>query len=197
MCGLEKIKVTQKTGNEILKYNECCIGRTLLDFWKWNTSDLLSNATRGTFAEFIVATALEIDLSNVREEWKAYDLETKNGIKIEIKTSAYLQSWFQNDYSKIIFSIKPAHYWDSDTNRQSESIFRPSDVYVFCLLKHKHKETVDPLNLNQWDFYVLSTKKINNYRRSKSSITLKSLEKLTESINYSELKEKILNEYKE
>jgi len=74
-----------------------------MDFWKLSVSDLLSNTTRGTLAEFIVAMAMDIDLSNFREEWDAYDLETKNGIKIEVKTSAYLQSWFQKNYSKIIF----------------------------------------------------------------------------------------------
>ncbi|MDM8523410.1 hypothetical protein QUF80_08570 [Desulfococcaceae bacterium HSG8] len=35
----------------------------------------------------------------------AYDLETHDGIKIEIKSAAYVQSWHQKDYSKITFRI--------------------------------------------------------------------------------------------
>ena len=36
-------------------------------------------------AEFIVASAIDV-LKKPREEWDAYDLETKNGLKIEINT---------------------------------------------------------------------------------------------------------------
>jgi hypothetical protein len=31
-------------------------------------------------------------------------------------------------------------------------------VYVFCHLKHKDQHTIDPLKLEQWDFYVLLIK---------------------------------------
>ena len=195
MDGLGKLKVNQKNGNESLKYNGNGIGWKLIDFWKWSVSDLLSNATRGIFAEFIVATAMEIDLSKIREEWDAYDLKTKDGIKIEIKTSAYLQTWFQKDYSNIVFSIKSAYPWDAETNKTLEVKTRPSDIYVFCLLKHKDKKTVNPLDLNQWIFYVLSTKKINEICENKSTLSLKSLEKITKCINYDKIKEKVLQEY--
>ena len=56
---------------------------TLLDFWSWSASDLVSNATRGRLAEFIVANALGVE-SGIREEWAAYDLATATGIKIEV-----------------------------------------------------------------------------------------------------------------
>ena len=196
MKDLGKITLSPKTGEEYLFFNEKNIEKNLIDFWKWSVSDLLSNATRGTFAEFIVATAVGINFNKIREEWSAYDLVTDSRIKIEIKSFAYLQSWNQKDYSKIIFSIKESHYWDSDSNKQSINKYRPSDVYVFCLLEHKEKSSVNPLNLNQWKFYVLNTKRINEYKRSKHSITLKSLEKLTNSIKYNELKMRIEEEFK-
>jgi hypothetical protein len=63
-----------------------------LEFWKWAFSDFLSNALRGVLAEFIVAKAM--DCTDVqRTEWDAYDVITSDGIKIEVKSSAYLQSW--------------------------------------------------------------------------------------------------------
>jgi hypothetical protein len=46
-----------KTGNEPLTVNGQKLDKSLLDFWRWNSSDLLSNATRGRLAEFIVASA--------------------------------------------------------------------------------------------------------------------------------------------
>jgi len=197
MENLDKLKVEQKTGNENIIFNTNNTGWKLIDFWKWNMSDLLSNATRGTFAEFIVATAMDIDLSGVREEWDAYDLKTEDGIKIEVKTSAYLQTWFQKKYSEIIFSIKSAYSWNSETNESLKIKSRPSDIYVFCLLTHKNKKTVNPLDMNQWAFYVLSTNKINNYFGNKSTVGLKSLEGITKSVNYNELKDKIRDEYNE
>jgi len=193
--GLEKINTEQKNGNEIFTFNGNNTKYKLIDFWKWNVSDLLSNATRGTLAEFIVAMAMEIDLSDVREEWDAYDLETNNGIKIEVKASAYLQTWFQKGYSKIIFSIKPAYSWNSETNELSKIKSRPSDVYVFCLLNHKDKNTVNPLILEQWIFYVVSTNKINNICGNKNSIQLRALEKITECVYFDKLNEKIKEEY--
>jgi len=49
----------------------------------------MSNATRGMFAEFIVETATNIDLTKVREESSPFDFETPEGIKLEIKSCAY------------------------------------------------------------------------------------------------------------
>jgi len=197
MEELNKIKARQKNGDEYFTFNGEKINRNIMDFWKWSVSDLLSNATRGTLAEFIVAMAMDIDLSNVREEWDAYDLETKDGIKIEVKTSAYLQSWFQKKYSKIIFSIKQAHFWNSETNETSKIKSRPSDVYVFCLLNHKDKNSVNPLILDQWIFYVVSTKKINNVFKNKNAIQLNSLEKIVKGVNYNGIKENVVKEYSE
>src|ERR1035437_7915560 len=191
METLNKIQATLKSGQEHLTLKECNLNFSLLDFWRWSVSDMLSNATRGRFAEFIVATATKIDITKCREEWSAFDLETPEGIKLEIKSAAYLQSWFQKALSKITFSTKAALYWDSDSNKLSKIASRHADVYVFCLLNHTNKETVEPLNLDHWEFYVLATRQLNEYKRSQHSITLKSLQAITNSVNYSELRNEI------
>ena len=102
---LNRIEATLKTGQEQIVYDDKSLDFSLLDFWRWSASDILSNATRGRFAEFIVATATNIDITKIRDEWSAYDLETPDGIKLEIKSAAYIQSWFQRALSKISFSI--------------------------------------------------------------------------------------------
>ena len=147
---LPQIDIKVKSGQEQLTSNGSTIGIKLIDFWKWSVSDLVSNATRGRFAEFIVASALGINMENVRDEWSAYDLISPEGIKIEVKSAAYIQSWAQKDLSKISFSIKAARYWDRSTNIQDPTPSRPSDFYVFCLLKHQDQPTLDPMNLDQW-----------------------------------------------
>ena len=151
----------------------------------------MSNATRGMFAEFIVETATNIDLTKVREESSPFDFETPEGIKLEIKSCAYFQTWHQQKLSNVSFGIKEARSWDSSTNKYSEIARRHADVYVFCLLHHCDKQTVDPLNLNQQNFYVLATKQFNDYTRSKHSIALKFLQGLTQVVCYDKLNDEI------
>ncbi len=93
MSNLTEIKAIPKSGAERLINDTTETGYTLLDFWRWSVSDILSNATRGRFAEFIVGTAVGIDPKNLRDEWDAYDLTTSDGIRIEVKSAAYIQSW--------------------------------------------------------------------------------------------------------
>lgn len=186
------INLSRKTGEEHFYIGEEELDKKLMNFWRWSQSDILNNSLRGVLAEYIVATALDINL-DVRVEWDAYDLTTENGVKIEVKSSAYLQSWKQTSYSNISFGIRNTLGWDSKTNEYSNEIKRQSDVYVFCLLKHKDKETVDPLNLEQWEFYVLPTHILNEKKGKQKSIGLNPLLKLNPVItDYKGLKKAIL-----
>lgn len=163
----------KKNGKEkfIFKHNH--LPFKLLDFWRWFGSNLISNAMRGILAEYIVAESLKLKI-DVRSEWDAYDLDY-NGLKIEVKSSAYLQSWPQNEFSKIVFGIQPALAWDYNTNTFNDEIKRNSDVYIFCVLKHKNPDTIDPMNLDQWEFYILSTKILDEKIPRQKTITLSSL----------------------
>jgi len=163
MENLGRIQAHLKTGSEPLTLSGKPLPFNLLDFWRWNGSDIISNATRGRLAEFIVATATKVDLNSPRDEWQSYDLETPDKIKIEIKLSSYIQSWHQNNLSKISFSIRPARDWNNETGIQSTVPQRHADVYVMCLLKHYDQLTLDPLDVSQWEFYVLSKKEISAY----------------------------------
>lgn len=113
--------------------------------------------------------------TGVRAEWDAYDLTSKSGIAVEIKSAAYLQSWFQEKLSDIGFSISKSREWNSATNKLSSESKRQADVYVFCLLEHKNKATVNPMDLNQWCFYILSTKILNTECKSLKKLSLKKL----------------------
>ncbi|GAA4340481.1 hypothetical protein [Flaviaesturariibacter amylovorans] len=190
--SLDRIPATLKSGKEPLLFNGKPLDVTLLDFWRWSVSDLLSNATRGRLAEFIVARAAHVDVTACRDEWSAFNLETPEGIKLEVKSAAYVQSWFQRALSRISFSTRAALYWDSATNLQSKVAGRSADVYVFCLLHHQDKATANPLDLNQWTFYVLATWELDAYRRSQHSITLKSLNSLAPPLAFDQLGAAIL-----
>jgi hypothetical protein len=168
------------------------LAKKLADFWQWSTSDLVSNATRGVLAEYIVAMALDCDLKGVRNEWQAWDLTMKDGTKIEVKSAAYIQSWAQREFSEISFSVKKSLAWDRDSNLPAKEATRKADFYVFALLAHQDKETIDPLNLDQWRFYVVPTQKLDERKRSQHSIMLKALEELSGgSVGWDELKKKV------
>ncbi|MGQ0814233.1 MAG: hypothetical protein ACT4O1_07175, partial [Gemmatimonadota bacterium] len=170
--SLGRLQPTPRDPNEEFHETGRPLGRLLADFWRWSSSDLVSNATRGCLAEFIVAAAVE-DSRPVREEWASFDLLTPEGIRIEVKSAAYLQTWNQREFSRITFSTKPSRGWDAATNLESPELRRQADVYVFALLVHKDKRTVDPLNVDQWRFYVLPTRVLDARERSQHSITLK------------------------
>ena len=133
MSEFGEIPIIRKTGEECLHAGEPKISVRLIDFWRWADSDLLNNAARGVFAEFLVATTLNA-ANNVRTEWLPYDLKLSSGITVEIKSAAYLQTWKQTMLSKIRFDIKPKKAWDPATNEFSDKSQRNANVYVFCLL---------------------------------------------------------------
>jgi hypothetical protein len=170
-----------REGTRVLPFN-------VKDFWQWSVSDLLSNTTRGRLAEYLVARALGLDVdTTVRDEWDACDLWTPEGVRIEVKSSAYLQSWFQHDVSPIRFGIAPARAWDPEQNTLAEAPCRTADLYVFALLRHRDKATVDPLDVSQWRFYVLPTDVLNRQPLNPRSLTLRALERLTSALPFDEL----------
>jgi hypothetical protein len=156
-------------------------GLTLLDFWSWNQSSLLENRTRGIMAEFIVMKALEIH-SKSRIEWDDYDVETESGLKIEVKSAAYLYSWEQKGFSKISLCIKPKSLNDK----------RPADVYVFCLLMHKDRSTINPMCLDQWEFYVVCKNEIEGRLQNQKTLSLSTFKLLSHiKCSYKELKQAV------
>jgi hypothetical protein len=174
--NLGKYNSTRKSGLEAFHLEGKKLDSSLLHFWQWSSSEILANTLRGILAEFIVSMDLGCN-TDIREEWDAYDLLSQDNIKVEVKSASYLQSWKQDKLSKISFCIQPTYGWDAVTKRSDKELKRQSDVYVFCVLAHKDKLTVDPLNLAQWDFYIVSTKTLDKSIPKQKTITLTALQK--------------------
>lgn len=127
---------------------------TVQDFWRFALGDLRMNNARGYLAEFLVAQALGLgEVSRV--EWDEYDLLLDSRIRIEVKSSAYLQAWEQRALSRISFSglrgtrYHPRH-GDDPGGRQLNA-----HVYVFCVQASQEHASYDPLDVGQWQFYVV------------------------------------------
>jgi hypothetical protein len=171
---LGPLRIERKTGREAFRTSDGIVF-TLLDFWQWSGSDLVDNTYRGVLAEFLVAKALGIPTDGVRQSWTPYDLQTAEGVKIEVKSAALLQSWGQRELSSIQFVVPRRRGFDGITNQLEATPSRHADVYVFALLAHEDKNSVDPLQLEQWTFYVLAARRLDERQRSQHSITLRSL----------------------
>jgi hypothetical protein len=65
---------------------------SILDFWQWAFGDLCDDDIKGIFVEWMVAKLLGIQTAR-RISWANSDLKTINGVRIEIKSSSYWQSW--------------------------------------------------------------------------------------------------------
>jgi hypothetical protein len=102
-----------------------------------------------------------------------------SGARVEVKSAAYLQSWYQKRFSWITFSMRKTLAWDPDTEKFAAVAQRHAQAYMFALLAHTDKPTVNPLDLDQWTFYVLPTAVLDARTRSQDSITLKTLQELT------------------
>ena len=129
---------------DFLSGTEPIANQTVIDFWSWAFSDLTSNTLRGLFAEWLVASACGVT-GKPRQEWDAVDVHLGK-ISIEVKSSAYVQTWEQEKNSSPSFSIRETRAWTSKDGFEAESK-RQSDVYVFCLLSERvlsERQTAKP-----------------------------------------------------
>lgn len=123
-----------------------------------------------------------------RVEWDGVDLYY-NSKKIEVKCSAYVQSWLQDKPSVIQYDIDKKKSWHADDNTLEKVPTRCADCYVFCLYPEMDKDNANVLDVGAWEFYVLSTKTINEQLGDRKSIGIKRLRQLCNPVKYSELKD--------
>lgn len=123
---------------------------------------------------------LGVNLSGTDDDWGAYDISFPcnwrggNFIKIEVKSSAYLQAWAQSKLSNVQFSIRPTKAWNPVSGYEG-AVKRQSDVYVFCLYTETDRSKADPLILDGWDFYVIPTSRLDAICGSQKTISLSGL----------------------
>ena len=169
-------------GNEPIHAAGVSIGATVLDYWRWSGSGLLSNVWRGVLAEFLVARALDVTHAP-RVEWEPYDLKTRTGVTVEVKSAAYAQAWKQHRPSNITFDIAARkQVWNAATNETRDLPVpqRLADVYVFCVLgsADRSADDTDPLDLDQWAFFVISRAFLDRERPRQKTIGINALRSL-------------------
>ena len=144
----------------------------MLDFWKWAFSDLLEDTLKGLYAEWLVGHLLGLPMKRGdRFHYGNFDLRSSGGLRIEVKSSSYWQSWkLRNpdgsprstdevdswrptDKKRIVFGGLRAK---DAVDRTNVTIGYKSDVYVFAFQSETDPLVWDALDLSQWEFYFLS-----------------------------------------
>ena len=137
---------------------------SVLDFWKYAYGQL--EGLGDTLAEFFVAKALGIEKAENVNYWTAYDMAYRNK-RIEVKATRYVHPWNTHISKVRTFSIEPTNnsYWGNSEEgvNGGKKRSRQSEVYVFCLNNNMDIEKNDPLNMDDWVFYVVPTFEINSY----------------------------------
>ena len=166
------------------------VGADVGDYWSWAHSDVMENVQRGTFAEFLVALALGA-AEAIRVGWTGYDVLYRSK-KIEVKSSAYLQSWPLRKYSKILFGFQRRQQWDPLTGKMSAPV-RVADLYVFAHYVEKSAETANVLDVSKWEFYCALTQAIvERFGEAAKSLTLAQVkESTTGPVPYSDLRKAV------
>ena len=164
------------------------LGMNMLDFWKYQYSNIYD--MQEYIAEFIVGKALGLNEPCNRDGWTLYDIDY-NGVHIEIKQTGYYHSW-QEKYAggrisqRRTFGIQPAYseYKDSKTELK-----RQSHIYVFCLNTGTNEEESNPLEMSNWEFYVVPTAVIDDTcATGQKTISLGKVRKLAPMTRFQDLK---------
>ena len=182
---------TRKTGSERLTYAGAPVGPALGDFWAWSVSDLTEHRTRSALAEFIVAAGLGVATDGVRAPAAGSVLATTDGVRVAVRSAAYVQAWRPGRESRIAFDMPRTHAWDPDTGH-SPGVRAEPDVHVFAVLAHAEPATIDPLNADQWVFYVVPAALLRARAGALHTIALPALEAMTAPVGFAELASAVL-----
>lgn len=163
---------------------------TITDFWRYQYSNIWNLTS--DLSEYIVAHALGIQSPVNRGYWALWDIRYMNHVRIEVKATADFHCWTQSGDKPTprVFGINQAHSRYKDTTSLK---CRQSDIIVFCHNRGRSAEEIYPLDVKNWDFYILSTDDIDKHCNNQKTISLNRVRTLTKgkSYNYKEIKNAI------
>lgn len=159
---------------------------TVGDFWSWAYSDVQNNTDRAILSEFLVGQALGVT-KGTRIGWDDFDLLYQEKWRIEVKSSAYLQSksWESGELPRKLSRIS------FDLGERGSLGKRAADCYVFCVHAERDREEANVLDASQWEFYVVSTELLNEKLEKQKTAALSTIQYLTEPVTYAGLSTRV------
>lgn len=148
---------------------------------------LITNVFRGHVSEAIIAAALEPDWAWCSADYASCDFERSDGLRLEVKQSAILQSWSAEPPKRVTTSFDVAErkgYWDGLTWVPEPG--RRAHIYV--LAHHTIiDESADHRDPAQWTFYVVRATDLPPVK----TISLGSLRRLATPCSFDALKDAV------
>lgn len=161
-------------------------GKKISDFWKWACSDLIIPTNRQDFATYLVADSLELT-KMPRINWENADLRYRKK-KIAIRSSAYVEHWKQKRPRRLSFDVSPKKGLDAKTEESVTFRNRHPEIYVFAVVNEKDLKKIDLLNLDQWQFYIVDTDRLDEHHYDTRKLGIRALQKLASPIHITKVK---------
>jgi hypothetical protein len=155
---------------------------------------IMSNLARPHYVERMIALGLSDEWRLVSANWSGWDIESRDGVKVEVKQSAARQVWTSRPSlggrtTKGQFDIGPrTGYWAEDGSRWVEMPGRPAHIYIFAWHPVENCSKADHRDATQWKFYVVPACELP---ASQKSIGLKKVAKLWSCVSYNELQHRL------
>jgi hypothetical protein len=116
---------------------------------------LVTNVLRAQLVEAMIAMVLEPAWQWCSADYAPCDFERPDGLRLEVKQSAAMQSWSTDRPSKAIFDVA-ARTGRNEAHGWVQEIGRAAHIYVFA--HHPiFDASADHRDPTQWQFYVVPT----------------------------------------
>lgn len=173
-------------GNEKFLFEDKELDFGILDFWKYKYSNIWN--MQEYIAEFLIEKALGLEKSQNTDSWTLYDIDYRSK-RIEIKETSYYHPWNENGNisNQRVFGITMANS-SYEKPSQENKFERQNDIYVFCLNIGKTREEANPMNITNWEFYIVPTKTINALCGKNKTISLGKVKSIAKQVDYFEIK---------
>lgn len=144
---------------------------------------LITNVVRGQLVEAIIAMALEPEWTWCSADYASWDFERSDGVRLEVKQSAYRQSWVTAPGTK----VSPGFDVKERTGRWEGAVFIPEPgraAHLYVLAYHDRRDdSADHRDPSQWEFFVIPSVMLppvariglNNVRRLSESVLIDGL----------------------
>ncbi len=161
----------------------------------------MTNSWRGDYMECMIALVLGDDWIlpwENGEDWASWDIEHRNGARIEVKQSAARQTWhldYMAPHRYPNFDIAPrTGYWTERGNRWVDSPGRSADIYIIAWHDERAVDIANHTDPGQWRFYVVASRDLPENQKT---IGLRTLKKLSDCCAISDLKSQVANKLSE
>jgi len=149
---------------------------------------LIENNLRGVFVEYLIVDILGLGWSVCDGSWNSWDIDGPNATRLEVKSSAYIQSWYNWSVSQGREGISVPRFdiaerksfWDGESEVEFKGLGRAAHLYIFALHAEKDPEVADHRVPEQWNFYIVKSETLPVGQKS---IGLSGIQKLSKPVS--------------